>query len=146
MRPPRGFAMKGAAIAHEARAAAAKGRNRAAAGVLALALAGCATPAEYSSARHIRTGWSGGWPRWRSRTRPASAVRRRGGRGVREVPLPGRLRPRGAPPGRRASAGAVAERLGAIDPVTLRRIGKVLGVDALVLGALTDYAYPGIRR
>jgi hypothetical protein len=31
---------------------------------------------------------------------------------------------------------------GAIDPAGLKKIGRVLGVDALVLGSLTDYSYP----
>ncbi len=31
---------------------------------------------------------------------------------------------------------------GAIDPADLKKIGRVLGVDALVLGSLTDYTYP----
>jgi len=31
---------------------------------------------------------------------------------------------------------------GAIDPADLKKIGRVLGVDALVMGSLTDYSYP----
>jgi hypothetical protein len=31
---------------------------------------------------------------------------------------------------------------GAVNPANLKKIGQVLGVDALVLGSLTDYTYP----
>jgi hypothetical protein len=34
---------------------------------------------------------------------------------------------------------------GAIDPADLRKIGRVLGVDALVMGSITDYSYPRDR-
>lgn len=36
----------------------------------------------------------------------------------------------------------VLNQSGAIDPSNLKKIGQLLGVDALVLGSLTDYSYP----